>query len=68
MVQRYSLRQELSPMNRDDELESKQPAENCEVHTGGEWIVNVHDVDIVSHEQRVQLIQRMTEIDEKGHN
>jgi len=52
-------------MNGNDQLKSKEPAENGEVYLTAEGIMNVHDVDIMSYQQTVQLVEGMTEIDGK---
>jgi len=64
-VFRYSLWQQVRAMNGNDQLESKEPAENGEVYLTAEGIMNVHDVDIMSYQQTVQLVEGMTEIDGK---
>jgi hypothetical protein len=55
-------------MNGDDKLKSKQPAEKCEVQATAEWIMNVHNVDIVPHKQRVQLVKRVKEVHGKANH
>jgi len=55
-------------MNGNDQLKSKEPAENGEVYLVADGVMNVHDVDIMSYQQTVQLVEGMTEIDGKPHH